>query len=107
MTGGFFLGLVLLSMLWLFAGLMLWVNASVFRKQRRAAEGERVPSGMPFLAGALASLAVFITLPLASRYLGLDVPWPWLWILLPLFFDMLGLGGWIAALFGFGRAKPH
>ena len=37
------------------------------------------------------SLAVFFTIPALARY-GFEVPWPWLWILLPLVLDPYCLG---------------
>ena len=72
MTGTGFLGLILLSMAWLavLAALVLKVRA---------------------LAGIAGSVAVFFTLPALARY-GIEVPWPWLWILLPLAIDPYWLG---------------
>jgi hypothetical protein len=44
------------------------------------------------------SLAAFFTLPaLAAR--GLQLPWPWLWILLPLLLDVHCIGGIVLFLF--------
>jgi hypothetical protein len=64
MTGTGLLGLILLSMAWLLflAGLALRVWP---------------------LAGIGGSLAVFFTIPALAKY-GVEVPWPWLWILAPL-----------------------
>jgi hypothetical protein len=93
MTGGSMVGLVLLSMAWLFFAGGAVTNFSVLRMTRRAKEGERVPSGIPFIPGVAGSLAAFFTLPALAQY-GIDVPWPWLWILLPLVLDVYCLG-WI------------
>ena len=65
MTGGALLGLILLSMAW------LYFLIGVIRP------------GMGFDPGLVGSLAVFFTIPALARY-GIEVPWPWLWILLPL-----------------------
>ena len=67
MSGGGYLELVLISMGWLFffAGLGL---------------------GLRFLPGAAGSLAAFFSVPALARH-GVEVPWPWLWILLPLALD--------------------
>ena len=64
MTGTGFLGLILVSMAWLLflAGLALRVWP---------------------LAGIGGSLAAFATILSLGRY-GVEVPWPWLWILAPL-----------------------
>ena len=64
MTGTGFLGLILLSMAWL-----LLLAALVMRLRA--------------LAGIAGSVAVFFTIPALARY-GIDVQWPWVWILLPL-----------------------
>jgi hypothetical protein len=64
MTGMGLLGLVLLSMAWL-----LFLGAAAWRVWPLAA-----------IAG---SVAVFFTVPALAR-LGFALPWPWLWILLPL-----------------------
>jgi hypothetical protein len=73
MGGGDYLELVLISMGWLFfiAGLAL---------------------GLRFLPGVVGSIAAFFSLPALARY-GIEVPWPWLWILLPLALDPLS--GWL------------
>ncbi len=69
MSGSDFLELVLLSMGWFafVAGLAL---------------------GLRMLPGVVGSVTVFFTLPMLARH-GLEVPWPWLWILLPLLIDPL------------------
>jgi hypothetical protein len=56
-----------------------------------------VPSGIPFIPGVAGSLAAFFTLPALAQY-GIDVPWPWLWILLPLLIDPYCLGGLVLLL---------
>jgi ADP-ribosylglycohydrolase len=105
MTGGFLIGLILVSMLCLFAVGGLIVNFVSWRALRKAKEGAQVPSGFPFLPGIAGSLAVFFALPALARH-GIDVPWPWLWILLPFFLDMYGPGGFAMALLGFARKAP-
>jgi hypothetical protein len=91
---------------WILALGMLWVNAYVWWLARHAKAGERVPSAFPLVAGGLCAFMVFISLPFAKR-VGIEVPWPWLWIALPLLLDMQGLGGMIAALLGLAREKPR
>jgi hypothetical protein len=44
--------------------------------------------GLRVLPGVVGSLAAFFTVPLLARH-GIEVPWPWLWILLPLLVDPL------------------
>ena len=89
MSGGSLVGLILLSMAWLFFALGLVMNFSVSWRRQQAKEGDRVPSGMPLLPGVIGSLATFFTIPAVARY-GIDVPWPWFWILLPLALELLG-----------------
>jgi hypothetical protein len=102
MTGGSMVGLVLLSMAWLFFAGGAVMNFSVLRMAMKAREGERVPSGIPFLPGVAGSLAAFFTIPALAGY-GVEVSWPWLWILLPLFLDVYCVG-WIF-LFIFFRGE--
>jgi hypothetical protein len=91
MTGGYLVGLLLLSMAWLFFAGGAVMNFSVLRAALRAQPGERAPSGIPFLPGVAGSVAAFFTLPALARY-GIDAPWPWLWILLPMFLDVYCVG---------------
>jgi hypothetical protein len=94
MTGGSLVGLTLLSMAWLFFAGGAVINFSVLRKAARSTPGERKPSGIPLIPGVVGSLAAFFTVAaLAGR--GVELAWPWLWILLPLFLDVYCLG-WIA-----------
>ena len=79
MTGGALLGLILLSMAWCFFLLGLAFHVQIARKRRNA-------KGMGFLPAVCGSLAVFFSIPVLARH-GIDVPWPWLWILLPLLID--------------------
>ena len=73
MTGIGFLALVLISMGWLFFLAGLAIN---WRSRHR----------IPLLPGLVGSVTVFFSIPpLIQR--GVDVPWPWLWILLPLVLD--------------------
>ena len=73
MTGGALLGLVLLSMAWLYAVLGLGFNWYALAKKQ--------PRPLALIPGVAASLAVFFSIP------AVDLPWPWLWILLPLALD--------------------
>jgi hypothetical protein len=102
MTGGSLVGLILLSMAWLFFLLGAVMNFSVLRIAARAKAGDPVPSGVPFIPGVCGSLAAFFTIPALAAY-GLEVPWPWFWILLPLFLDVYCLG-WVW-LFAFKKQK--
>lgn len=74
MSGGAFLGLLLLSMAWLFS-----LGGLAFNLLRR----DRPLRYWPGLAG---SLTVLFSLPLLPR-LGVEVAWPWVWVLLPFFID--------------------
>jgi len=94
MTGGSLVGLILLSMAWLFFALGAVTNFSVLVAARKAKEGERAPAGIPFLPGVAGSLAAFFTIPALGRY-GVEVPWPWFWILLPLVPEC----GWLLVYF--------
>jgi len=69
MSGGALLALILISMGWLafIGGLAM---------------------GVRYLPGVVGSVTVFFTLPAVAKY-GIEVPWPWLWILLPLAVDPL------------------
>jgi hypothetical protein len=86
-TGSVLLGLVLLSMAWLFFLLGLAINYRLLHPN--------VTLG--FLPGVVGSLAAFFSIPALARY-GVEVPWPWLWILLALALDPGGLGGFVARL---------
>ena len=99
MTGGNFIGLILVSMAALFflGGLIL--NWSAFRQQVTRKEGERAWSSMGPFPGIVGSLLLFFFIPALAKY-GIDVPWPWLWILLPLFLDPFCLGWVPVALYG-------
>ncbi len=88
------LGLVLLSMAWLFFLGGLIANVQVLRASLKARAGTRTPASLGFLPGVVGSLAVFLSLPALARY-GVQLPWPWFWILLPLFVDPYCLGGFL------------
>jgi hypothetical protein len=79
MTGGALLGLILLSMAWCFYLFGLAVHVQIVRKRLKA-------KGMGFLPAVSGSLAVFFSIPVLASH-GIEVPWPWLWILLPLAAD--------------------
>ena len=102
MTGGSLVGLALLSMAWLFFAGGAVMNFSVLRRAAQAKPGERTPSGIPLMPGVVGSLAAFFTVAaLAGR--GVELPWPWLWILLPMVLDVYCVG-WIV-LFVFFRGR--
>jgi hypothetical protein len=102
MNGTALFALILLSMAWLFFFFGAALNLRAWLAARRARVGESVPAGMPFLPGVAGSLAAFFSVSALIKF-GHDVPWPWLWVLLPLFFDAHGLGGIVLALLGLGR----
>jgi hypothetical protein len=98
MTGGGFLQLILLSMAWLFFVGGIAANYYVLRRQlRRKSADEPLPSGLGFVPGVVGSLTVFFTIPALARY-GVELPWPWLWIVLPLVIDPYCLGGLVLLL---------
>lgn len=74
MSGGALLGLVLLSMAWLFSLAGLALNLA--RKDRP----------LRYWPGVAGSLTVLFSLPVFPRF-GVEVAWPWLWILLPFVLD--------------------
>jgi hypothetical protein len=78
MTGGALLGLMLLSMAWLYFLGGLGLNLYAYAKKS--------PAPIALLPGVAGSLAVFFSVPALVR-LEIDLAWPWLWILLPLAFD--------------------
>jgi hypothetical protein len=81
MTGGALLGLILASMGWLFFLAGTAFNYQVLRRSLKAKAGEPVPSGLGFIPGVIGSISAFFSVP------ALEVPWPWLWIALPLVID--------------------
>jgi hypothetical protein len=72
-SAGLLLGLIVLSMGWLFFLLGAAMNLQALRKRRRA---------IPVLPGVVGSIAAFFTVA------AVQAPWPWLWIALPLFLDV-------------------
>ena len=92
MTGGGLLELILLSMGWLFFLAGLIAHYQILRQSLKAKPGDRVPSNMGFVPGVVGSIAVFFSLPGLARH-GIDVPWPWFWIVLPLVMDPYCAGG--------------
>ena len=82
-TGSALLGLILLSMGWLFFVLGAFVNLQALRRRRR---------GIPVLPGVAGSVAAFFTVAL------MDAPWPWLWMVMPLLLDVQCLGAVLLVL---------
>ncbi|HSH06015.1 MAG TPA: hypothetical protein VLA41_00025 [Burkholderiales bacterium] len=107
MSGGYLLGLIGFSMASLFALAGLAINFQVWRAARRARPGERVASGIPILPGVVGSLTLFFLIPQLKTRFGVELPWPFLWILLPLVLDLQGLGGWLLALAGLRSRGPR
>jgi hypothetical protein len=97
-TGSVLFGLIVLSMAWLFFLAGLVAHYQILRACLKAKEGARVPSNMGFLPGVVGSGAVFFTIPALANH-GVEVPWPWLWILLPLVLDPYCLGGLVRSAF--------
>ena len=94
MTGIGLLGLVLLSMAWLFFLAGLAANYHALARTLRPRPGAARASGLGFVPGVFGSLTVFFTLPALAKQ-GIVVPWPWLWIALPLFLDPYCVGGFL------------
>ena len=78
MSGGALLALILISMGWLFFLAGLAANSHARRKKTRARLG--------FAPGVVGSITAFFTIPALAKY-GVEVPWPWLWIVLPLLIE--------------------
>jgi hypothetical protein len=97
-SGGTLIGLILLSMAWLFFIGGVAANYQVLWLSLKAKEGDRVPSGLGFIPGVVGSLTVFFSIPTLAQY-GIEVPWPWLWILLPLLLDPYCLGAFLLMAF--------
>ena len=79
-------GLVLLGLAWLFFLYALVLHYALFWKAMKAGDSEYVPSSLGFIPGIVGALAVAFTLPQLAAH-GIDAPWPWLWIALPLAID--------------------
>ncbi|MDX1376206.1 MAG: hypothetical protein R3357_11615 [Burkholderiales bacterium] len=107
MSGGYLLGLIGFSMASLFALAGLAMNAQAWRAARRARPGERVATGIPILPGVVGSVTLFFLIPQLKARFGIELTWPFFWILLPLALDLQGLGGWLLALAGIGARAPR
>ena len=88
MSGGALLGLILISMAWLFFLAGVAINFQALRRSTR---------GVPVLPGVVGSVAAFFSVA------ALNAPWPWLWILLPLFLDPYGVPGIMLRRFSRGK----
>ena len=86
MSGWWLVGLMLLSMAWMFFVYGLLLHYLLLRRSLKAKEGEYVPSSLGFIPGVVGSAAVLFTIAALAKY-GIEAPWPWLWILLPLAID--------------------
>ena len=104
MTGGTLLGLTLFSMGWLFFLAGAAVNFAAWRRARKAPPGTRY-GGLPLLPGLIGSVTSFFSVGTLLKA-GWHVPWPWLWILLPLFLDAGCVGRLVFALLGLG-SRPR
>jgi len=67
---------------WLFFLAGLAINYAALRRSR---QGKPAPS-VALLPGVVGSVSVFFSVPALAK-LGIEVPWPWFWILLPLLID--------------------
>lgn len=103
MTGWTLLGLTLLSMGWLFFLAGTAVNFAAWRRLRKAPSGTRF-GGLVLLPGLIGSVTVFFSVG-SLLVSGWHVPWPWLWILLPLFLDVGCLGRFVLAALGLGGRR--
>jgi hypothetical protein len=90
MTGTGLVSLILISMGWLFYLYGLALHYWLLRRSLKAAPGEQVPSSLGFVPAVVGSVTAFFTIGQLAGY-GIDVPWPWLWILLPLVIDPYGV----------------
>jgi len=97
MTGGGLLELILLSMAWLFFLGGLAANYQVLARSLKARPGDTVPSSLGFIPGVAGSVTVFFSIPALAGH-GIEVPWPWLWIVLPLVVDPYCVGGLVLLL---------
>jgi hypothetical protein len=88
MTGGALVGLILLSMGWLYFLGGVAINYQALRRLR---------TGLGPLPGVVGSVTAFFSVP-ALEKLGMPIPWPWFWILLPLVVDPLCALGVVRAL---------
>jgi hypothetical protein len=89
MTGGALLGLILVSMGWLFFVGGVAVNYQALRAKRGG--------GLGPLPGVVGSVSAFFSVPALAGH-GLALPWPWVWILAPLVIDPLCVGGLVLLL---------
>ena len=72
-------------------------NYQVLRKSLKAKPGAPIPSGLGFIPGVVGSITVFFSIPALAKY-SIEVPWPWLWIVLPLVVDPYCVGGLVLLL---------
>ena len=86
MTGTGLIALILISMGWLFFLYGLVLHYQLLRRSLKAKPEEYLPSSLGFVPGVVGSITAFFTVGRLAGY-GVEVPWPWLWILLPLFID--------------------
>jgi hypothetical protein len=91
MTGGALLGLILVSMGWLF-----FIGGAALNYRALRAKGAR-RAGLGPLPGVVGSVSVLFSVPVLAGH-GIELPWPWLWILAPLAIDPLCAGGLVLLL---------
>ena len=94
MTGAGLLALLLLSMGWLF---FLGGLAANIQAVRRFQTHGVAPRGLGPLPGVIGSVTMFFSVPALARF-GVDLSWPWVWILAPLVLDPLCIGGLVLLL---------
>lgn len=103
MSGSQILLIVVLPILWLFVGGGIAMNLRSWWIGLHATKGEKVPSGVLFVFGVLGAFLAYATVVWTEKYFNVSVPWPWLWVVLPLFLDVYCVGGFVLALLGFAR----
>lgn len=85
-TGIALFGLILLSMGWLFFVAGLAANYHALIKAFKSPAGTRRSWALGPLPGVVGSITVFWSVAALLKW-GAAIPWPWLWILLPLIVD--------------------
>ena len=91
MTGGALLGLVLVSMGWLFFLAGLAANYSALIKAFKSPAAARARGFGP-IPGVVGSLTAFWSVAALVKS-GMEISWPWFWIVLPLVIDPYCAGG--------------
>jgi hypothetical protein len=96
-TGNALLGLILLSMGWLFFLGGLLANYRAFSKAFKSPPGAPRPRAFGPLPGVVGSITVFWSVAALLKS-GVAIAWPWFWIVLPLAIDPYCAGGLVLLL---------